>query len=87
MGEARRKLKLLKGGKEEMATEFDPKDLFSSLIKGTVIFEAKADNIGNVIINCPTIDAKTAMSIILNMAMQIIFQAFEPKSQLIVGPR
>jgi len=59
-----------------------PVDPFGGL-KGTIIFEAKADSLGGTAVWAPNIDPFTGMKIILNMFVGIL-QATLPKSTIIV---
>ena len=69
----------------ELPQDFDPKNPWAAL-KGQVIFEARADSLGNIIINGPSLTAQQGMIIALNIVAQIMFSSFEAKSSLIVKP-
>lgn len=58
-----------------------PVDPFGNL-KGTIIFEAKADNLGQTAIWAPDIDPYTGMKLLLNMFVNIL-QSVLPQSPII----
>ena len=68
--------------KEEQKVTVIPVDPFGSL-KGTIIFEAKADSLGAVAIWAPNIDPFTGMKIVLNLFVTIL-QAVLPKSNIVM---
>jgi len=59
-----------------------PVDPFENL-KGTIIFEAKADNLGATAIWAPNIDPFMAMTILLGMFIGIL-RSVVPKSNIIM---
>jgi len=67
--------------KEKIVTVI-PVDPFGGL-KGTIIFEAKADSLGGTAVWAPNIDPFTGMKILLNMFIGIL-QATLPKSNIIM---
>lgn len=58
-----------------------PVDPFGNL-KGTIIFEAKADSLGGTAVWAPNIDPFTGMKILLNMFIGIL-QTVLPQSDII----